>query len=121
MGWCEVKSPLRNASGQATIEALAGVTAMVVTGMIGLQMLAVGHAASLADGAAQAAAIAAVNGRSADRAARRAMPDWAAGRAEVIRTGGSIRVWIDTPSLIGPVARMLRVSSTAHVQTGGSP
>lgn len=107
--------------GQATVEAVAGLALSLAAGAIAFQMLAVGHAASLADGAAQAAAVATVNGRSADRAARRSLPAWAAGRVEVVRTGGLIRVTLRPPAVIGPVSGLLRVGSTVRVHPGRVP
>lgn len=105
--------------GQATVEAVAGVAFFLLVGAFCLQMLAFGHAVSLADGAAEAAAVAAVNGRPAGRAARRSLPDWAADRAEVIRAGGLIRVRIRPPALIGPMDGFLRADSTVRVHPGG--
>lgn len=111
----------RGCRGQATVEAVAGFALFLFTGVICFQMLSTGHAASLVDGAAQAAAVAAVNGRSADAAARRSLPGWAAERAHVIRAGGAIRVTVEPPSVIGPIARLLRVSSSVRVHTGRAP
>ena len=107
--------------GQATVEALAGVAFLLLTGALSFQILATGHTASLVDGSAQAAAVAAVNGRSAERAVRRSLPDWAAARADVVRTGGTIQVTIRPPSVIGPVARLLQISSTVRVHPGAMP
>ena len=104
--------------GQATVEALAGVALFLLTGAVCLQMLATGHAFSLVDGAAEAAAVAAVNGRSPAKAARRSLPGWAAARAEVARAGGLIRVTVRPPSVIGPLAGLLKVSSTVRVHSG---
>lgn len=107
--------------GQATVEALAGIALFLLTGAICFQLLATGHAASLADGAAQAAAVAALNGRSADRAARRSLPGWAASRAEVVKAGEFIRVTVRPPSVAGPLAGLLRVSSNVRVSSGRAP
>lgn len=105
--------------GQATVEAVAGVALFLMVGAVCLQLLAAGHTASLVDGAAEAAAVATVNGRSADRAARRALPGWAAERAEVLRAGGTIRVILRPPTVIGPMAGLARISSTVRVHSGG--
>lgn len=108
-------------SGQATVEALAGVALFLLTAAICFQLLAAGHTASLVDGAAQAAAVAKINGRSAATAARRSLPGWAAGRAEVLASGGTIRVTVRPPSVIGPVSRLLRISSTVRIHPGRVP
>lgn len=113
--------PIRESRGQATVEAVAGMALFLAAGLIAFQLMAVGHSASLADAAAQAAAVAVVNGRSADRAARRSLPPWAAGRVEVVRAGGSIRVTLGSPSVIGPVSDLLQVVSTARVDPGRAP
>jgi hypothetical protein len=84
----------RGCRGQATVEAVAGFALFLFTGVICFQMLSTGHAASLVDGAAQAAAVAA---------------------------GGVMRVTVEPPSVIGPIARLLRVSSSVRVHTGRAP
>ena len=109
---------LTGSDGQAAVEAVAGMAILFLVGAICLQLLAAGHVVSLADGAAQAAAVAAVNGGSAERAARRSLPGWAAERAEIERSGGAVRVSIEPPSVIGPVASLIRVSSAARVHAG---
>ena len=111
----------RSTRGQAAIESVAAVAIFILIGALSLQILATGHTASLADGAAEAAAVAVVNGRSAERAARRSLPGWAAERAAVVRIGGAVRVGIDSPSVIGPLARLLRVTSSARVDPGRTP
>ena len=118
-----MKTPeaITGAHGQATVEAVAGLALFLVAGVVAFQMMAVGHSASLADAAAQAAAVAVVNGRPAERAARRSLPSWAAGRIEFTRVGGSVRVTLGPPSVIGPVSDLLRVASTVRVHPGRTP
>jgi len=57
--------------GQASVELLAGVPALFLAGLIALQLLVVGYSVTLADGAAEAGAIAI----AADRPARPAVRD----------------------------------------------
>jgi hypothetical protein len=45
-------------SGQATVEAVAAVSLLVLAGSIALQLLVAGYALTLADGAAEAGALA---------------------------------------------------------------
>ena len=46
--------------GQASVELLAGLPALLLAGLIGFQLLAAGYALTLADGAAEAGALARV-------------------------------------------------------------
>src|SRR5207247_5612121 len=56
--------------GQATLELVAGGAAVLLFGLIGLQLVAVGSGAVMADHAAEAAALALANGREPEAAAR---------------------------------------------------
>ena len=64
-------------SGQASIELVAGLPALLLAALLALQLLAAGYALTLADGAAEAGALALASGRSAADAARGALPGWA--------------------------------------------
>ena len=66
--------------GQATVELVAALPALLLAGCIALQLLAAGYALTLADGAAEAGALALASGRPAAEAARDALPGWADGR-----------------------------------------
>ena len=44
--------------GQASVELLAGIPALLLAGLLALQLLAVGYSVTLADGAAEAGALA---------------------------------------------------------------
>ncbi len=71
--------------GQASVEVVAAVPAILLVGLLCLQLLATGYAASVADGAAEAGAIACrcrAAGRRRDHAA---LPEWA---RERVRGGG---------------------------------
>ena len=102
--------------GQATVELLAGVPALLLAGLICLQLLGAGYTLTLADGAVEAGAIAATTGEPAEQAARDALPDWAEEAVSVEQEGGRITVRVRPPSLIGAVSRALEVSSTAWVR-----
>ena len=60
--------------GQASLELLAGVPVLVVAGLACLQLLAVGYALTLADGAVEAGAIALASGTAPAPAAPRGAP-----------------------------------------------
>jgi hypothetical protein len=102
--------------GQASIEVLAGIPALVLAGLIALQLLAAGYSLTLADGAAEAGAMALSAGRPAAPAVREALPGWARERIEVEVDGGRLTVRLRPPSPLGGVARRLEVASSTWVR-----
>lgn len=109
---------MTGAAGQATVEAVAGIAALVLAGLVCLQLLATGYALTLADGAAEAGAIAAIRGEPVEPAVRDALPGWARSRIGVSRTGGTVKVRLRPPSPFGSVSGRLAVSSTATGRPG---
>lgn len=101
------------ASGQASIEVLAGIPAFVLAGLIALQLLAVGYAATLADGAVEAGALAVAAGEPARPAVAAALPGWARQRVETRVAGGEVAVTLRPPALIAPLAAALEVEDSA--------
>jgi len=99
--------------GQATVELIAALPALLVAGYLGFQLLAAGYALTLADGAAEAGALALASGRPAKRAARAALPGWAAGDARVSVAGGRVTVRLRPPSLSDSIAERLAVTGSA--------
>ncbi len=73
--------------GQATVELVAALPALLLAGCVAFQLLAAGYALTLADGAAEAGALALAAGRPARRAAAEALPGWAAARRGRRRRG----------------------------------
>jgi hypothetical protein len=102
--------------GQATVELLAGIPALVLAGLVALQLLATGYSLTLADGAAEAGAMALAAGKPAEPAVREALPGWARGRIRVDVDGGRLTVRIDPPSPLAAIARGLEVSSSTWVR-----
>jgi hypothetical protein len=102
--------------GQATVEALAAIPLLLLAGLVALQLLVAGYALTLADGAAEAGALALAAGRPAREAARGALPAWAEDDAEVSVRGGEVTVRLRPPSPLSPVAERLAVSSTAFAR-----
>jgi len=102
--------------GQASLELVAGLPALLLAGAIGFQLLAAGYALTLADGAAEAGALAGVAGRDPEEAVREALPGWAEDRVAVEAQGGSVRVELRPPSPLPSVGRWLAVSSRAWVR-----
>ena len=102
--------------GQASLELLAGVPLLLLAGLACLQLLAVGYALTLADGAVEAGAIALATGAPAGSAARDAMPGWAEDDLEVETAGGRVTVHVRPPALFAPLAEAFEVSSSAWVR-----
>ena len=102
--------------GQASLEVLAGIPAIALAGLIALQLLATGYSLTLADGAAEAGAIALAAGRPAAPAVREAVPGWARDRLDVQVRGGRLTVRLRPPSPLRGLARRLEVSSSAWVR-----
>ncbi len=99
--------------GQATVELVAALPALLLAALVALQLLAVGYAMTLADGAAEAGALALASGGSAAGAAREALPGWAEEDVSVEVKGGTVSVRLRPPSLIAGISKRLAVSSSA--------
>jgi hypothetical protein len=99
--------------GQATVELVAALPALMLAACVAFQLLAAGYALTLADGAAEAGALALASGRSARQATRAALPGWAARDAEVAIAGRRVTVRLRPPSLSGALAERLAVSGSA--------
>jgi hypothetical protein len=108
----------REERGQAAVELLAGAVVMVLAGLIGLQLLGAGYAAVMADHAARAAALAVVNGRPPEPAARAAVPGWPASALAVTRRGDAVSVRLRTPSPLRVLRRRLSFESTVRLARG---
>jgi hypothetical protein len=99
--------------GQATVELVAAVPALLLAGLLALQLLAAGYALTLADGAAEAGALALAAGRPARGAALAALPGWADDDSEVSVRGGEVTVRLTPPSPFPSLADRLAVASSA--------
>ena len=102
--------------GQASVELLAGVPALLLAGAVSLQLLAVGYTATLADGAAESGALALAAGRSARPAVREALPGWTDGRVRIDVRSGRIEVELSPPSPLRGLSERLSVSSSVWVR-----
>jgi hypothetical protein len=107
----------RTERGQASVELVAAVPALVLAGLVAFQLLAVGYASSLAGDAAEAGAMAVAAGRAPRPAVRAALPGWARDRVDLDRAQGAVTVRLRPPSLFGAIADRLEVSSSAWVRT----
>ncbi|TMK73019.1 MAG: hypothetical protein E6G49_06010 [Actinobacteria bacterium] len=107
---------IRDERGQATLELLAGIPALVLAGLVALQLLATGYSLTLADGAAEAGAMALAAGKPAGPAVREALPGWARDRAHVDVDGGRLTVRLEPPSPLHSIAQHLAVTSSTWVR-----
>lgn len=105
--------------GQATVEAVAAVSLLVLVGSIALQLLVAGYALTLADGAAEAGALALAAGRPVEAAVREALPDWARHDAEVSVSGGEVTLRLRPPSPFSAIGDALTVDSSAFARPAG--
>jgi hypothetical protein len=106
-------STVEGETGQASVELVAAVPALLLAALLALQLLATGYTLTVADGAAEAGALALAAGRPAAAAVRDALPGWAAGEVQVEVRGGEVTVRLPPPSPLPAVAERLAVTSTA--------
>ena len=111
------RRPLRDETGQASVELVAAVPALILAALISLQLLATGYALTLADGAAEAGALALAQGDSAAEAARDALPGWADDNVSVAVEGDEVIVHLRPPSPFGTIADHLAVTSMASARS----
>jgi hypothetical protein len=109
----------RSHPGQASLEVLAGIPALILAGLLALQLLVVGHALSVADGAAEAGALAVAADRPPAAAVRAALPDWASDRFDLEVTGGRVTVRVRPPSPFPAMGAALAVRSSAWARPPG--
>lgn len=104
--------------GQASVELVAAVPALLLAALIALQLLLAGYALTLADGAAEAGALAVASGRPAARAARAGLPGWAEDDVEVEVDRGTVTVRLSPPSPLGLLDGRLVLTSSAMARPG---
>lgn len=105
--------------GQASVELIAAVPLLLLTALVCLQLLVAGYSLTLADGAAEAGALALASGAAADDAARGALPGWARKRVDVSSEDGAVSVELTPPSVVPGLGDLLSISSQAHVREPG--
>jgi hypothetical protein len=99
--------------GQSTVELVAALPALLLAGLLALQLLVTGYALTVADGAAEAGALALASGRPAVSAVRNALPGWAEDDVDVSIEGGRVTVRLRPPSPLPALADRLAVTSSA--------
>jgi len=102
--------------GQAAVELVAALPALLLVALVALQLLVAGYATALADGAAEAGALALVSGGTAASAARGALPGWAEDDVAVSVRGGTVSVRLSPPSPLPSLAGLLTVESSASAR-----
>jgi len=102
--------------GQASVELLGAVPALMLVGFVLFQLLAVGYSSVLAGSAAEAGALAIAGGRDGRSAVREALPGWSSRRMRVTVARGTVRVRLEPPSALRAVGRQLAVSAEARVK-----
>jgi hypothetical protein len=103
--------------GQATVELLAAIPLLLVVGAIALQLLLAGYALTLADGAAEAGALALAAGRPPKSTAEGSLPSWAEGKADISVRGGEVTVRLVPPSLLAALGDHLAVTSSSFARS----
>lgn len=106
---------MRGSSGQASVELLGALPAMLVIGLVAFQLLAVGYSASLAGTAAEAGALALAGGHDAAADARGSVPGWSRAGMRVRVEAGRVRVAMRPPSPLHAIGRALEVNAAAAV------
>jgi hypothetical protein len=105
--------------GQASVELVAALPALLIAALISLQLLAAGYALTLADGAAEAGALALASGGSATGAVHDALPDWARDDIDVSVQGGRVTVRLRPPSPFRGIADRLEITTSAAARPEG--
>jgi hypothetical protein len=105
-----------NSAGQATVELLTAVPLLALAGSIALQLLLTGYTLTLADGAAEAGALALAAGRPAKAAVARSLPGWAEERVEVAVSGGEVTVRLRPPAPLAAIGERLAVTSRGYAR-----
>lgn len=99
--------------GQAAIELVVLAPLLLAVVLAAAQLLAAGAAAELADHAAEAGAVALLQGEDPRAAARDAVPRWSRKRMVVRVQGRSVRVRMRPPSAIPGLGELLEVTRRA--------
>lgn len=100
--------------GQSTVETVGMLPLLVAVALGVCQLLAAGAARELADHAAEAGAVAILEGGDPANAARDALPGWAKDRVDVNVDGDRVRVRLRPPAPVRQVAVVLEADAEAR-------
>jgi hypothetical protein len=114
-----VSALIRRCEGQSSIELLGAIPLLLIVVLACAQLLAAGGAGVSASTAANAAAMALLEGGDPLAAARSAAPGWAHPQISVRVSGRHARVRLTPPSLLPGLSELL--STTAEADAGPAP
>jgi hypothetical protein len=100
--------------GQATVEVVGMLPLIAVVAYAALQALAAGLAAELADHAAEAGAVAILEGSDPHDAAERAIPGWSGAHVDVAVHDKTVRVRVRPPAVLRSVGELLASTAEAN-------
>lgn len=106
---------MREERGQALVELVAGLPALLALGLVSLQLLVAGYSAVLAGDAAEAGALAVAGGADPRAAVRAALPGWSGSRARVSVNGGEVELHLRPPALVPTAGDVLAFTARAEV------
>lgn len=104
--------------GQATVELVASLPAVLLAAAVALQLAAAGAVRELAGSAAEAGAIALIQGQDATRAAREAVPGWTRTHVAISTRRGTVTVTLTPVAIVPGIAGLLRARETATAGAG---
>ena len=107
------RSWVRSASGQASVELVALLPLAALIALAIGQLLAAGAARELAGNAAEAGAVAVLQGGDPAAAARAALPGWSRERATVHVAGRHVDVHVRARVVVPVLAERLEASAAA--------
>ncbi len=102
-----------DARGQASVELVAVLPLLVVVALAAGQMLAAGAVRELAGHAAEVGAVAVLEQRDPEQAARDALPKWSRSGMRVSVRGGDVAVTLRPPVLVPGVSELLAAHASA--------
>jgi hypothetical protein len=118
---------LRDPSGQSTVELVGLLPLVLAVGLGAASLLGAGAAHEAAGAAAEAGAVAILQGRDPGRAARSALHGWPPDRARVVVSGRRVTVRVMPSGPLGPRLRATVAADAgpapapARVPSGGRP
>jgi hypothetical protein len=107
----------RGEGGQSTVELVAMLPLLLAVVVAAVQLLLAGAASEFAGHAAEAGAVALLEGADPVAAARAAVPGWSRGRVVVRVEGDAVRVAVLPAALVPPLA--VALMAHAEARAGG--